>query len=82
MLIREHQRRMYDLEQDYERTSAERKNEPYKDPRRLDYTMWRYMQRLFLREWRWRRRIFYAGVGLVVLGFLGQLLGSIPFSND
>jgi hypothetical protein len=40
--------------------------------------MWREFQKLFLQEWRWRGRVFYFGVALVVLGFLGQLLGSFP----
>src|SRR5882724_4485053 len=78
MLLREHDKRMFELDQDYKRTDSESKRETYKDPRRMDYTMWRDMQRRFLKEWQWRRKIFYAGVALVILGFLGQTLGSLP----
>ena len=76
---REHERRIYELEHDYERSSAEQLGKTYEDPRRGDYTMWREFQKLFLKEWRFRRKIFYAGVILVVLGFCGQVFGSWPY---
>jgi hypothetical protein len=76
---REHERRMYELEHDYERYSADLQGKAYEDPRRGDYTMWREFQRLFLKEWRFRRKLFYGGVALVLLGFLGQTIGSWPF---
>jgi hypothetical protein len=41
-----------------------------------DRAMWREFQRLFLREWRWRRKVFFTGAGLVILGFLFQVLGT------
>ena len=75
---REHERRIYELEHDHERSRAERAGKDYEDPRRSDYTMWREFQKLFLKEWRFRRKLFYFGVALVVLGFLGQTLGSWP----
>jgi hypothetical protein len=78
---REHERRMYDLEHDYERYSAEIQGKEYLDPRRGDYTMWRLFQKLFLKEWRFRQKIFYCGVILVILGFLGQTLGSWPYGG-
>ena len=76
---REHERRIYELEQDYERSRAEQQGQTYEDSRRSDYTMWREFQKLFLKEWRFRRKVFYTGVVLVVLGFLGQSLGSWPY---
>jgi hypothetical protein len=75
---REHERRIDELGHDYERSRAEGAGIPYEDPRGSDHTMWREFQKLFLKEWRYRRKIFYAGVVLVVLGFIGQTLGSWP----
>jgi len=40
--------------------------------------MWREFQKLFLREWRWRRKVFFTGATLVVLGFVFQVLGNWP----
>src|SRR6266576_777492 len=40
--------------------------------------MWREFQKLGLQEGRWRGRGFYSGATVVVLGFVGQLLGSWP----
>lgn len=40
--------------------------------------MWREFQKLFLKEWHWRSRIFFVGAGMVILGFIFQVLGSWP----
>ena len=55
-----------------------RDGRPYKKAFDEDAAMWRAFQKLFLQEWRWRAKVFYTGVILVVLGFLGQLIGSWP----
>ena len=78
MYVREREGRMYDLHHDYERSRAENRGEEYPDPRSGDYTMARLFSKLFTKEWRYRGRIFYSGVVLVILGFIGQTLGSWP----
>ena len=78
MFLREREGRLYELQHDYERTSAEYRGEVYKDPSSADHTMWREFQKLFIKEWRMRKRIFYSGVVFVVLGFLFQVMGSWP----
>ena len=35
--------------------------------------MWRHFQKLFLKEWWFRGKIFYTGVVLVIFGFLGHI---------
>jgi hypothetical protein len=42
-------------------------------------SMWRNTQRENLRDNRRRARLFYSGVALVVLGFVGQVMGSWPY---
>jgi len=42
-------------------------------------SMWRNTQRENMKDNKRRARIFYSGVVLVVLGFLGQFIGSLPF---
>jgi len=83
--VRERERRMYDLHHDYERSRAEKFGEVYEDPRAGDYTMAKLFSKLFMKEWRHRGQIFYGGVALVILGFIGQTLGSwprgVPFFN-
>jgi hypothetical protein len=79
VLWREHEKRMYELEHDYERYRAELQGTDYVEPRLADYTMWREFQKLFLKEWRFKRMIFYCGVTLVVLGFVSQTTGSLPY---
>ena len=34
--------------------------------------------KLFMKEWRYRGTLFYGGVVLIVLGFIGQTAGSWP----
>jgi hypothetical protein len=75
---REHERRIFELQHDDERHSAELQGEAYEDPRHGDYTLWREFQRLFLKEWAYRRRLFYMSILFVILGFLGQEFGSWP----
>jgi hypothetical protein len=74
---RDHDRRIGELQKSYERQSAELLDQPHEDPDE-DKSNWRIFQKLFLGEWRWRRRVFYTGVGLVILGFVFQALGSGP----
>jgi hypothetical protein len=73
--VRDRERRLGQLQAAYERAAAEAQGVPLPDQDRL---MWRAFQKLFLSEWRWRGRVFYAGVGLVILGFIGQFLGGWP----
>jgi hypothetical protein len=75
---REHETRIDDLGHDRERSKAERIGETYEDPRSSDYTKSKKFHRLFLKEWRFRRKLFYYGVALVVLGFAGQTIGAWP----
>ncbi len=78
MFLRERERRLYELQHDYDRTRAEYSGEEWSDPRGADHTMWREFQKLFIKEWRMRGRIFYGGVILVVIGFTFQVMGSWP----
>jgi hypothetical protein len=74
MYVRERERRMDELHHDYERSRAEIRGEEYADPRSGDYTMARLFSKLFMKEWRYRGRLFYGGVVLVILGFIRQTL--------
>jgi len=78
MFIRERNRRMEELDNDYERSRGERFGQTYNDPRSADYTMARLFSKLFMQEWRYRGRLFYSGVVLVIIGFVGQVVGSWP----
>ena len=71
--VRDHDKRIGERSLAYERNAEEARGEGDDDK-----LMWREFQKLFLQEWRWRGRVFYFGVALVVLEFLGQLLGSFP----
>jgi hypothetical protein len=66
MFFRERERRMDQLQNDYERSIAEQSGETYHDPRSADYTMARPFSKLFTKEWRYRGRLFYCGVALVI----------------
>lgn len=74
---REHERRIGELQNAYERNAAAERGglAPDQDE---DATMWREFQRLFLVEWAWRRRVFLTGAALVILGFVFQALGNWP----
>jgi hypothetical protein len=78
MFARERDRRMYELHHDFERYGAELANDEYNDPRQGDYTMAKVFSKLFIKEWRYRGWLFGCGVTLVLLGFVGQTLGSWP----
>jgi hypothetical protein len=43
-------------------------------------SMWRNTQTENIKDNKRRARIFYTGVALVVVGFVGQLIGSLPFA--
>jgi hypothetical protein len=74
---RDHERRIGELQKAYERNEAKilKGRAPDQDEDRM---MWREFQKLFLKEWRWRRKVFLTGAALVILGFLFQVLGSWP----
>jgi hypothetical protein len=74
---RDHDRRMGELEKAYERNSAEILGRLFPDQDK-DKMMWREFQNLFLREWKWRRKVFFTGACLVIFGFAFQVLGNWP----
>jgi hypothetical protein len=74
---RDHDRRISELEKAYERNSAELLGQAMPDQDE-DRMMWREFQKLFLREWRWRRKVFLSGATLVIIGFIFQVLGNWP----
>jgi hypothetical protein len=74
---RDHEKRIGELHTASETKSAEYRGEKYEDPDN-DADNWRIFQKLFLEEWRWRRKVFVTGVGLVILGFVFQVLGNWP----
>ncbi len=78
LAAREHDKRISELEKAYERNRAEREGREYEEYDE-DAAMWREFQKLFRAEWRWRAKVFYTGATLVILGFIGQLLGSWPY---
>lgn len=78
MFWREYEKRQYELNADYQKYGAELRGEKYQDPRNGDYTMAKEFSKLVSKEGLYRRELFYVGVVLVVLGFVGQVLGSWP----
>jgi hypothetical protein len=74
---RDHDRRIGELQKAYDQQAAELNGEKYEDPNN-DVDNWRMYQKLFLEEWNWRRKVFYAGAGMVIVGFLFQVLGNWP----
>jgi hypothetical protein len=76
MFWREYEKRQHELHADFEKYSAELRGEEYQD--RGLYTMAREFSKLLSKEGLFRRKLFYVGVVLVVLGFIGQVLGSWP----
>jgi hypothetical protein len=50
--------------------------------READASMWRNTQRENRKDNQLRRRMFYTGAALVVLGFVGQLIGSFPHGQS
>jgi hypothetical protein len=74
---RDHYRRIGELQKAYERQAAELRGEVYEDPDE-DKSNWRMFQKLFIEEWKWRRKVFFTGAGLIILGFIFQVLGNWP----
>lgn len=74
---RDFDRRMGELQKAYEKQRSEQNGVPYVDADN-DVDNWRIFQKLFLAEWRWRRKVFFTGAGLVIFGFLFQVLGNWP----
>jgi hypothetical protein len=75
---REYERRMGELDRDYDKYSAETAGVTYQDPSAGDYTMAKLFSKLFRKEWLFRGELFATGVTLVIFGFIGQVLGSWP----
>jgi hypothetical protein len=74
---RDHDRRIDQLQKASEQQNAERTSEKYEDSDN-DVDNWRIFQKLFIKEWEWRRKVFFTGAGLVILGFIFQVLGNWP----
>lgn len=74
---RDHDRRIGELQKAFERNQAEMRGEPPPD-QDDDASMWSEFQKLFLAEWRWRRKVFLFGSALVIVGFILQALGNWP----
>lgn len=74
---RDHERRIGELQKAYERNEAAERGEPPPD-QDDDAMMWPEFQKLFLKEWLWRRRVFVTGAALVITGFIFQVLGNWP----
>src|SRR5262249_44658987 len=79
MSQRENAERLNQIGADYERLGAELDGKKYQDPHEGDSTMRREFQKLWRADKRFRRRLFYPGVTLVVLGFVFQILGGWPY---
>jgi hypothetical protein len=75
--VADREKRLRQLSDAYERAAAEAQGEPVGD-RNEDKMMWREFQKFYMSEWRWRGRVFYTGVSLVVRGFVGQFVGGLP----
>jgi hypothetical protein len=65
------------VEEDYIRTRQGEKAD--KRRREADASMWRNTQRENRKDNAYRKKIFVLGMVLVVLGFIGQLVGSLPY---
>jgi hypothetical protein len=50
--------------------------------RRANASMWRNTQRENRKDNDYRRKVFVVGMVMIVLGFLGQLVGSLPYSQS
>ena len=79
MSQRDNAERLNQIEMDYERSAAELDGRKYQDPHGGDSAMLRGFQKLWRADKRFRRRLFYPGVTLVILGFAFQILGSWPY---
>ena len=68
----QHDKRIAELEEAHQRFHGKEPDE--------DANNSHLFQRLFLDDWKRRGRIFATGAALVILGFLGQAIGSLPSS--
>jgi hypothetical protein len=66
------------VQEDHDRTKADEQGKNYEDSTQADASMWRHTQRENLKDNRYRARLFFVGAVLVIFGFLGQTLGSLP----
>jgi hypothetical protein len=82
MFKREMHERLQRIVEDYAKEKALREGEDYEDLSASDHTMWREFSKLWGKDKRFRQRLFYPGVALVLMGFLGQLIGSLPYANS
>ena len=62
----------------YNEASARAEGRPYEAPPTGDYSTWRITQHFGRKQARYRAAFFYTGTVFVVLGFVGQTLGSWP----
>ena len=67
------------VQEDHDRTKADEQGKNYEDSTQADASMWRHTQQENLKDNRYRARLFFVGVVLVIFGFLGQTLGSLPY---
>jgi len=65
------------VQEDYETTRTGRSNLA-----QASASMWRNTQRENQKDNRRRSMLFYTGVALVILGFVSQLLGSLPYGSS
>jgi hypothetical protein len=67
------------VQEDQDRTKADEQGGNYEDSTQADASAWRHTQRENLKDNRYRARLLSVGVVLVIFGFLGQTLGSLPY---
>ena len=82
MFMLENLKKQNEVEKGYAKSHAIAAGEDYTDPDEENYSMWRHMQNAVRYHARYRAWIFYTGAVLVVLGFVGQLVGSLPYGNS
>ena len=68
------------VEEDY--TLTVEGEEAAKIRHEADASMWRNTQRENQKDNAYRKKIFVLGTALVVLGFFGQLVGSLPYPQS
>ena len=67
------------VERDYMRTTEP---EAARERDEGDASMWRNTQRENLKDNQRRAQLFWSGVVLVILGFIGQAIGSLPYAQS
>jgi hypothetical protein len=70
--------KQYGVQKAYDEAAARAEGKTYEDPNAEDYSMWRVMQHFARKHAKYRAVFFYSGSVLVILGFIGQTLGSWP----